>query len=251
MEASYRINPASAKLNPVNNASTSCLTITSKSSTTTSSANSKLLSAIVNGCAIPSAAVKPNAAMIAFNAVLTCTSRVVNNCAIAVGEVAWRASIPTSRLLFLIALRVLTCAVAAWTAETISATEAERAAVAASLAGWGEEGVRDAAVDSVGCGGLVGCTDGTEGMWGGRNDLKGRRRGCKEVGRGERRGQHVRIAARAGWMLDVKPVRMSTEDASSLLPVLGLASGVGAERTVRKVLARARTERENLMLAGG
>lgn len=50
-------------------------------------------------------------------------------------------------------------------------------------------------------------------------------------------------------MLDVKPVMMSATDERSFVPVLGLASGVGAERTVRKVLARARTERENLILA--
>lgn len=63
------------------------------------------------------------------------------------------------------------------------------------------------------------------------------------------RGEHARIAARAGWMLDVKPVMMSAADERTFVPVLGLASGVGAERTVRKVLARARTERENLILA--
>lgn len=34
----------------------------------------------------------------------------------------------------------------------MSATEAERAVVAASLAGWAERGVRDAAVDSAGWG---------------------------------------------------------------------------------------------------
>lgn len=84
----------------------------------------------------------------------------------------------------------------------------------------------------------------------------GGREGGRDVSgsRGERgglgrKGEHARIAARAGWMLDVKPVRMSAADERSFLPVLGLASGVGAERTVRKVLARARTERENLILA--
>lgn len=75
------------------------------------------------------------------------------SCAIAVGEVAWRASRLTSRRVALLALRVLTWAVAAWTAETMSATEAERAAVAASLSVWAERGVRDAAVDSAGWGG--------------------------------------------------------------------------------------------------
>jgi len=145
--------------------------------------------------------------------------------------------------------------VAAWTAETSSATEAKRAAVAASLASWGEEGLRDAAVDSGGGGELVG-VDRKEGVVG-KEELEcgeglGERVGMLGMEKWDevRRGQYVRMVARAGWMLDVKPVRMSTEDASLFLPVLGLVSGVGAERTVRKLLARARTERKNFIIAG-
>ena len=137
----YNTKPARAALNPVNNPSTNSSTTVRRSLTTTSSASNKLLNAVVNGAAMPSAAVSPNDAITLFNAVEMSVSKVVMSSPRAVELVACRIE---SRW----GARALAWEVAALTAETIWATEAEMADWASDFSVVVEVEVIVAAVDS-------------------------------------------------------------------------------------------------------